>query len=184
MKISFFYFLNLLMKISLSQDDQQSLYSETVERRRIDEAQSIQTHPLRALWARNWTSISPTSLFFSSISYQYQYHHHHHHHHHLQNDLWCTGGAGLHRNWCLLCITPERSWYSTPSTFCKLVQQFPQLLWVELFLKTFLYTSSLNAAGTVPSHDYYTYCKFFKQQGLDWIVGPGYNSGGYILGCS
>ena len=45
----FFYFLNLLMKISLSQDDQQSLYSETVERRRIDEAQSIQTHPLRAL---------------------------------------------------------------------------------------------------------------------------------------
>ena len=52
------------MKISLSQDDQQSLYSETVERRRIDEAQSIQTHPLRALWARNWTSISPTSLFF------------------------------------------------------------------------------------------------------------------------
>ena len=44
-----FHFLNLLMKISLSQDDQQSLYSETVERRRIDEAQSIQTHPLRAL---------------------------------------------------------------------------------------------------------------------------------------
>ena len=47
----------------------------------------------------------------------------------------------MHRNWCLLCITPERSWYSTPSTFCKLVQQFPQLLWVELFLKTFLYIS-------------------------------------------
>ena len=44
-----FYFLNLFMKISLSQDDQQSLYSETVEGRRIDEAQSIQTHPLRAL---------------------------------------------------------------------------------------------------------------------------------------
>ena len=44
-----FYFLNLLMKISLSQDDQQSLYSETVEGWRIDEAQSIQTHPLRAL---------------------------------------------------------------------------------------------------------------------------------------
>ena len=45
----FFYLLNLLMKISLSQDDQQSLYSETVEGWRIDEAQSIQTHPLRAL---------------------------------------------------------------------------------------------------------------------------------------
>ena len=123
-------------------------------------------------------------IVFSSISYiTYQYHHHHHHHH-LQNDLWCTGGAGLHRNWCLLCITPERSWYSTPSTFCKLVQQFPQLLWVELFLKTFLYTSRLNAAGTVPSHDYYTCCKVIQQQGLDWIVGPGYNSGGNILGCS
>lgn len=43
LKISFFIFFYL------SHDDQQSLYSETVERQRIDEAQSIQTHPLRAL---------------------------------------------------------------------------------------------------------------------------------------